>query len=127
MSSKTVSQQKRPLSTMQVQRVPESQQQKRPSIAKPVREVQRVPEHQKQLYNVKHNGETRTVTSHPTVSHEQTIKLVMYLVGAAIIGVLIYFIWTKLSNFWLFKYIGSALGLVNKAGRGTSNFFRGLF
>ena len=80
-----------------------------------------------QLYNVKHNGETRTVSSHPTVSHEQTIKLVMYLVGAAIIGVLIYFIWVKLSNFWLFKDIGSAIGLANKTGKGASNFFRGVF
>lgn len=91
------------------------------------RRIQEVQKPQPQLYNVKHNGETRTVSSHPTVSHEQTIKLVMYLVGAAIIGVLIYFIWEKLSNFWLFKDVGSALGLANKAGKGTSNFFRGVF
>ena len=124
MSSKTVSQKSKP---MQVQRVPETKQQKRLSIEKPVREVQRVPENQKQFYTVNHNGEKRTVSSHPTVDHTQLLKLVMYAVGLAIVGVLIYFIWEKISSFWLFRDIGSALGLANKAGRGTSNFFRGLF
>jgi len=118
MSSKTVSQKRSP---KQVQRVSETQQQKRPLIEKPARE------NQKQLYTVNHNGEKRTVSSHPVVDHTQLLKLGMYAVGLAIVGVLIYFIWIKLSNFWLFKDIGSALGLANKAGRGTSNFFRGLF
>lgn len=127
MSSKTVSQQKKPLITKparEVQRVPESQQQNKPL---PTKQQRLVPEPQQQLYTVKHNGVNRTVSSHPEPDHTQLIKLTMYLVGAAIIGVLIYFIWIKLSNFWLFKDIGSALGLANKVGRGTSNFFRGLF
>ena len=124
MSSKTVSQKSKP---MQVQRVPQPQQQKRPLIEKPVQEVKRVPENQKQFYTVNHNGEKRTVSSHPAVDHTQLLKLGMYAVGLAIVGVLIYFIWKKISSFWLFRDIGSALGLANKAGRGTSNFFRGLF
>ena len=82
---------------------------------------------QPQLYNVQHNGNTRTVSSQSIVSKKDSIKLLVYGVGIVLVGFFIYFIWKKLSSFWLFRDIGSALGLANKAGRGTSNFFRGLF
>ena len=94
-----------------------------------VQQVQprRVQQVQSNTVTVNHNGKTRNVSTTSPQSREQEIKIVMYLIGAVLLGVLIYFLWKKLSSFWLFRDIGSALGLVNKAGRGTSNFFRGLF
>lgn len=102
-------------------------QRKKPLQKTTSKRIQEVQKTQPQLYSINHNGENKIVKSPSSKSNEQDIKLVMYVVGAAILGVLIYFIWKELSNFWLFKDVGSALGLANKAGKGTSNFFRGLF
>ena len=77
--------------------------------------------------NVEHNGETHTIRQPPVKSNGETIKIVIYLVFAGLVGVLIYYLWKEFSSFWLFQDIGDVLGLANKAGKGTSNFFKGLF